>query len=52
MREHIEQFLNAIQAAGLTPPDVIQPDGKLYRFARNGKPNDDAGWYVFHDDDI
>jgi putative DNA primase/helicase len=52
MREHIEQFRAAIHNAGLTPPDVIEPDGKLHRFASNGKPSDDAGWYVLHDDGI
>lgn len=46
------QFRDAIRAAGLTPPDVIEADGKLHRFASNGKRNDDAGWYVFHGDGI
>ncbi len=36
MREHIEQFRAAIQNTGLTPPEVIEPDGKLHRFASNG----------------
>jgi putative DNA primase/helicase len=52
MQEAIEQFRAAIHKAGLNPPTVIEPDGKLHRFASNGKRNDDAGWYVFHDDDI
>jgi len=52
MREHIEQFRAAIHNAGLHPPEVIEPDGKLHRFASNGRPSDDAGWYVFHDDGI
>lgn len=52
MREHIEQFRAAILSAGLTPPDVIEADGKLHRFTSNGKRNDDAGWYVFHGDNI
>ncbi|MFZ0494146.1 MAG: toprim domain-containing protein [Methylocella sp.] len=52
MREAIEQFRVAIYSAGLNPPKVIEPNGKLHRFASNGKPNDDAGWYVFHDDGI
>lgn len=46
------QFHDAIQTAGLTPPDVILADGKLHRFASNGKRNDDAGWYVLHEDGI
>lgn len=52
MREAIEQFRAAIHGAGLHPPDVIEPDGKLHRFASNGKRGDDAGWYVLHDDGI
>lgn len=48
MRDAIEQFRDSIQAAGLTPPDAIIDDGKLRRFASNGKRGDDAGWYVFH----
>lgn len=47
-----DQFRAAILAAGLTPPDVIEADGKLRRFAPNGKRNDDAGWYVLHGDGI
>jgi len=46
------QFRDAITAAGLTPPDVIEADGKLHRFASNGKRGDDAGWYVLHGDGI
>jgi len=52
MREPIEQFRDAIRAAGLTPPDVIEADGNLRRFGTNGKRSDDAGWYIAHDDGI
>lgn len=45
-----EQFRAAIAAAGLTAPDKIV-SGKFTRFSSNGKPRDDAGWYIFHDDD-
>jgi putative DNA primase/helicase len=48
----IEQFRDAIQSAGLIPPDLIEPDGKLHRFASNGKHGDDAGWYSLHGDGI
>jgi putative DNA primase/helicase len=41
-----EQFREAIRMAGLVPPDTIHPDGKLHRFACDGKRGDDAGWYV------
>jgi len=46
------EFRAAIASAGLTPPDAIEADGKLRRFASNGKRSDDSGWYVFHDDGI
>jgi putative DNA primase/helicase len=52
MRDAIEQFRTAIHSAGLNPPEIIEPDGKLHRFASNAKRNDDAGWYVFHEDGI
>jgi hypothetical protein len=45
--EAIEQFCAAIHNAGLSQPEVIEPDGKLHRFATNGRPKDDAGWYSF-----
>lgn len=52
MNNALEQFRDAIQSAGLIPPDVIEADGKLRRFASSGKRGDDAGWYVLHDDGI
>ena len=48
----IDQFHDAIQSAGLTPPADIEPDGKLRRFSSNGKRGDDSGWYVLHGDSI
>ena len=48
----IEQFRDAIKSAGLIPPEIIEPDGKLHRFASNGKHGDDAGWYALHGDGI
>jgi putative DNA primase/helicase len=52
MREHVQLFRCAINGAGLNPPDEIEADGKLHRFASNGKRGDDAGWYVFHGDGV
>ena len=46
-----DQFRDAIAAAGLTPPAEIMGDGKLRRFSSNGSKRDDAGWYIFHDDE-
>jgi putative DNA primase/helicase len=48
----IEQFREAIRAAGLTPPDTAIADGELRRFASNGQRGDDAGWYVLRSDPI
>lgn len=47
-----QAFLEAIEAAGLTPPDEINSDGEIHRFATNGKHDDDAGWYVLHNDGV
>ncbi len=48
----IEQFRDAIQAHGLTPPETIEADGILRRFASNGKRGDDSGRYLLHLDGI
>jgi putative DNA primase/helicase len=45
-------FRDAIRRAGRVAPEGIDRDGKLHRFASNGKRGDDAGWYVFHQDGI
>lgn len=45
-------FLSAIMAAGLTPPEFIEPDGTLHRFSSNGKRGDKSGWYVLHLDGV
>lgn len=50
--DSLAQFRDAIRAAGLTPPDVIEADGKLRRFPSNGKKSDAAGWYLLHGDGI
>lgn len=52
MTNAAEGFRTAIGAAGITPPDTLEADGKLHRFSSNGKRGDDAGWYVFHSDGI
>ena len=35
--------------AGFNPPIEIKADAKFHRFSTNGKPNDDAGWYVLNE---
>jgi putative DNA primase/helicase len=52
MTDPLSQFRDAIRAAELEPPEVIEPDGKLHRFPTNGKRGDDSGWYVLHLDGI
>jgi putative DNA primase/helicase len=52
MSDPIDLFKLAIAAAGLTPPDTINADGKIHRFGSNGKPRDDSGWYMLHLDGI
>ncbi|WP_131795489.1 DUF3987 domain-containing protein [Fluoribacter gormanii] len=52
MHEFIEQFRNAIEQAGITPPVKIECDGKIHRFSSNGRPQDNAGWYLLHLDGI
>lgn len=47
-----DAFRDAIAASGLTPPDEIVADGKLHRYPSSGRRDDDAGFYVFHDDGI
>ena len=52
MSDHIDLFRDAIQTAGLIPPDTILDDGAIHRFNTNGKPHDDSGWYMLHSDGI
>ena len=47
-----DQFRDAIAQKGLVPPDDIIGDGKRHRFSSNGKPDDDAGWYIFNNGSI
>jgi putative DNA primase/helicase len=48
----LSNFRDAIRAAGLEPPDAIEP-GKLHRFPGNGKrPGNRAGWCLLFDDGL
>lgn len=51
-RTAVEQFRDAMCAAGVAPPDAIVDDGELHRFSTNGKRSDTAGCYVLHRDGI
>jgi putative DNA primase/helicase len=48
----IDQFRQAIAAAGTNPPDEIMDDGVIHRFSTNGRPRDDSGWYCLHSDGV
>ncbi len=52
MNNPVEQFRDAMAAAGLPPPDSIIESGKIERFSASGKPGDTAGWYIYHGDKI
>ena len=52
MNDLIEQFRQAIAAAGLTPPTEIIDDGAIHRFSTSGKPTHKNGWYMLHTDGI
>jgi phage/plasmid primase-like uncharacterized protein len=47
-----EQFRQKIEAAGITAPAEIIPDGALHRFPSNGDRHDDAGWYALFCDGV
>jgi len=48
----IEGFRSEISKAGLSLPNEIIDDGRIHRFSSNGKPTDNAGWYVLFTDGI
>ena len=48
----IEGFRSEISKAGLSLPHEIIYDGRIHRFSSNGKPTDNAGWYVLFTDGI
>ena len=48
----LEGFRSEISKAGLSLPNEIIDDGRIHRFSSNGKPTDNAGWYVLFTDDI
>ena len=48
----VNQFREAITAAGLQAPDVIHDDGALHRFKPSGRRGGTSAWYVLHSDGI
>ena len=45
----VENFRKKMNRAGFNPPFEIKADGNFHRFSTNGKPDDDAGWYVLNE---
>jgi putative DNA primase/helicase len=52
MTNPIDQFRQAIESSGLTPPIVILDDGAIHRFSTSGKPTHKNGWYILHTDGL
>lgn len=46
------QFITAIQNAGISPPCEIIADGNIHRYSTNTKSTNKNGWYVYHPDGI
>lgn len=49
MTDPTQEFRQTLQAAGLTPPDILVP-GKLHRCPSNDKRGDKAGWCKLFED--
>lgn len=52
MLDVIDQFRDAMLAAGITPPPHIHVDGKKHRFSTDGSARDTAGEYRIYPDSI
>ena len=52
MRNTLDEFRQAITAAGLEAPDLIHDDGAIHRFNPGGRRGGASGWYVLHPDGI
>ena len=52
MNDALEQFRQAITAAGIEAPDVIHDDGAIHRFSPSGRGSDKTAWYMLHMDGI
>ncbi len=48
----LDQFREAITAAGLEAPDVLHDDGALHRFSPGGRRGGVSAWYVLHSDGV
>ena len=48
----LDQFRQAITAAGLEAPDVLLDDGVIHRFRPSGRRGGVSAWYVLHSDGV
>ena len=52
MSDVVSAFLDAIRAAGISPPSEIRADGRLHRYRLEEDRKDQlTGWYVLHLDE-
>ena len=52
MSNALEEFRQAITAAGLEAPNVIHDDGAIHRFNPSGRRGGASAWYVLHSDGL
>ena len=52
MNSTLDEFRQAITAAGLEAPDLVHGDGAIHRFSPSGRGSDKAGWYMVYADGI
>ena len=52
MSDPIQEFMAAMLAAGLTPPDTIEADGQRHRFDADGRKGKKTGWYTLYLDGL
>lgn len=52
MHNTLDEFRQAIMAAGLEAPDVIHDDGAIHRFSPSGRRGGASAWYVLHSDGV
>jgi putative DNA primase/helicase len=50
MNSTVDEFRQAITAAGIEAPDDIHGDGAIHRFSPSGRGGDKPAWYMLHMD--
>ena len=48
MNSTVDEFRQAITAAGIEAPDDIHGDGAIHRFSPSGRGSDKPAWYRLH----